>query len=81
MIPYLCPEMRETQKAALHKVVKTPLVYTTVALRNWRAFHKLGIAGVTAPGQLPHLVQPQLAGGHRRLIGPSARPTSRSSST
>jgi spermidine dehydrogenase len=50
MIPYLCPEMGETQKSALHKVVKTPLVYTTVALRNWRAFHKLGIAGVTAPG-------------------------------
>ncbi|HEY1449298.1 MAG TPA: NAD(P)-binding protein, partial [Caulobacteraceae bacterium] len=50
MIPYLCPEMAETQKAALHKVIKTPLVYTTVALRNWRAFQKLGIANVTAPG-------------------------------
>jgi spermidine dehydrogenase len=50
MIPYLCPEMGETQKAALHKVVKTPLVYTTVALRNWKAFAKLGVANVTAPG-------------------------------
>ena len=50
MIPYLCPEMPAPQKAALHELVKTPLVYTSVALRNWTAFHKLGISGVTAPG-------------------------------
>lgn len=50
MIPYLCPELPETQKAALHKVVKTPLVYTSVALRDWTAFQKLGISSVTAPG-------------------------------
>jgi spermidine dehydrogenase len=50
MIPYLCPEMAETQKAALHKVVKTPLVYTSVAIRNWTAFQKLGISGAYAPG-------------------------------
>jgi spermidine dehydrogenase len=50
MIPYLCPEMPDTQKAALHKVVKTPLVYTSVAIRNWTAFQKLGISGAYAPG-------------------------------
>ena len=50
MIPYLCPELPPEQKAALHKVVKTPLVYTTVALRNWTAFQKLGVDSVTAPG-------------------------------
>lgn len=50
MIPYLCPELPETQKAALHKVVKTPLVYTSVALRDWTAFQRLGISSVTAPG-------------------------------
>ena len=50
MIPYLCPEMPEPQKAALHYLVKTPLVYTTVALRNWRAFKTLGISNVYAPG-------------------------------
>jgi spermidine dehydrogenase len=49
MIPYLCPELPEAQKAALHKIVKTPLVYTSVALRNWTAFQTLGIASVTAP--------------------------------
>ena len=50
MIPYICPEMPEVQKTALHELVKTPLVYTSVALRNWKAFHKLGITGVRAPG-------------------------------
>jgi spermidine dehydrogenase len=50
MIPYICPQLPEAQKAALHKVVKTPLVYTTVALRDWTAFHKLGVSSVSAPG-------------------------------
>jgi spermidine dehydrogenase len=50
MIPYLVPELPADQKAALHKLIKTPLVYTSVALTNWRAFHKLGIRAVEAPG-------------------------------
>jgi spermidine dehydrogenase len=50
MIPYLCPELPERQKAALHQLVKTPLVYTNVALRNWRSFQELGISRVYAPG-------------------------------
>ena len=50
MIPYLCPELPEAQKAALHELVKTPLVYTTVALRNWTAFSKLGVAMIYCPG-------------------------------
>jgi spermidine dehydrogenase len=50
MIPYLCPELPSAQKDALHKVIKTPLVYTSVALRNWQAFHKLGAYRVYAPG-------------------------------
>jgi spermidine dehydrogenase len=50
MIPYLCPELPEAQKAALHKLIKTPLVYTTVALRNWEAFDKLKVSRVYAPG-------------------------------
>jgi spermidine dehydrogenase len=49
MIPYLCPELPETQKAALHSLVKTPLVYTSVALRNWQAFHRLKVQQVYAP--------------------------------
>jgi spermidine dehydrogenase len=37
MIPYLCPELPAAQKDALRYLVKTPLVYTSVAIRNWRA--------------------------------------------
>jgi spermidine dehydrogenase len=50
MIPYLCPELPEQQKAALHYASKIPLVYTSVALRNWQAFKSLRIAQVYAPG-------------------------------
>jgi spermidine dehydrogenase len=50
MIPYLSPELPEAQKAALHELVKTPLVYTSVALRNWHSFDKLKIREVYAPG-------------------------------
>jgi spermidine dehydrogenase len=50
MIPYLCPELPEPQKQALHALIKTPLVYTTVALRDWTAFQKLKVATIEAPG-------------------------------
>jgi spermidine dehydrogenase len=50
MIPYLCPELPEPQKQALHSLVKTPLVYTSVALRNWQAFERLKLYRVYAPG-------------------------------
>ncbi len=50
MIPYLCPELPKAQRDALHSMVKIPLVYTTVALANWRAFHTLGVYDVYAPG-------------------------------
>jgi len=50
MIPYLCPELPAAQKDALRYLVKTPLVYTSVAIRNWRAFMALGVHEIYAPG-------------------------------
>jgi spermidine dehydrogenase len=50
MIPYLCAELPEKQKDALHYAVKIPLIYTSVALRNWRPFKALGIARIYSPG-------------------------------
>ena len=50
MIPYLCPELPDSQKEALLYLVKAPLVYTHVALRNWTAFEKLGVRQFVAPG-------------------------------
>ncbi len=49
-IPSLCEELPEKQKQALKYGVKIPLVYTTVAIQNWKAMHKLGLRGVSAPG-------------------------------
>lgn len=50
MIPYLCPELPDKQKEALAYLVKAPLVYTHVAIRNWTSFQKLGVHQVVAPG-------------------------------
>jgi spermidine dehydrogenase len=50
MIPYICPELPEKQKEAMAYLVKTPLVYTHVALRNWTSFSKLGVHQIVAPG-------------------------------
>ncbi|HKE08816.1 MAG TPA: FAD/NAD(P)-binding protein [Candidatus Acidoferrum sp.] len=49
MIPYICPELPEAQKDALAYLVKAPLVYTHVAIRNWTAFDRLGIHQIVAP--------------------------------
>jgi spermidine dehydrogenase len=49
MVPHLCPELPESQRAALRSVVKTPLVYASVAVRSWRAFAQLGVRSVYAP--------------------------------
>jgi spermidine dehydrogenase len=50
VIPFLCPELPQAQKDALHYLVKVPLVYASVGIRNWTSFQKLGIQGVLAPG-------------------------------
>lgn len=49
-IPFLCPDLPEAQKEALHYLVKIPLVYTSVGIRNWTSFQKLGIHNVSSPG-------------------------------
>jgi spermidine dehydrogenase len=48
-IPLIIPELPAKQKEALAYGVKGPLVYTSVAIRNWTAFQKLGIRRVNAP--------------------------------
>jgi spermidine dehydrogenase len=50
MIPYICPDLPSKQKEGLSYLVKTPLVYTHVALRNWQAFANLGVRQIVAPG-------------------------------
>ena len=57
MIPYLCPQLPEKQKEALRYLVKVPLVYTNVALSNWRAFLALGVSRIYCPGSFHSSVQ------------------------
>jgi spermidine dehydrogenase len=49
MIPYICRELPDRQKEALSYLVKAPLVYTHVALRNWVPFAKLNVHHIVAP--------------------------------
>jgi spermidine dehydrogenase len=50
MIPYICPELPDKQREALSYLVKEPLVYTHLALRNWTAFARLNVHHIVAPG-------------------------------
>jgi spermidine dehydrogenase len=50
MIPYICPDIPAEQSKALSYLVKMPLVYTHVALRDWEPFAKLNVHHIVAPG-------------------------------
>lgn len=50
IIPYLCPELPEKQKAAMHACVKIPIVYGTVQIRDWRALKAQGVGYTYCPG-------------------------------
>jgi spermidine dehydrogenase len=50
VIPFLCPDLPDAQKEALHYLVKVPLIYASVGIRNWMNFQKLGIQNVSSPG-------------------------------
>jgi spermidine dehydrogenase len=68
MIPYICPELPAKQKESLSYLVKAPLVYTHVAIRNWTSFQKLGIHHITAPGAYHNYVAldfPVSLGGYK----------------
>ncbi|HVU19692.1 MAG TPA: FAD-dependent oxidoreductase [Rhizomicrobium sp.] len=67
-IPYIVPDMPDAQKAALHALVKSPLVYCNVALKNWKAFHSAGVERVMVPSgyfSMFNLSQPVNIGAYR----------------
>ena len=73
MIPFLVPELPAPQKEALQYGVKVPLVYTSVAVTNWRAFEQLGLASVSSPGMYHtsvRLEQPTIIGDYRPPVAP-----------
>jgi len=50
VIPHLCPEMPQSQRAVLSSALRAPLVYTNVLIRNWTSFVKLGLRRASCPG-------------------------------
>ena len=56
VIPHICEQLPDQQKQALSSAAKVPLLYTNVAIRNWKAFQKLGASSICAPsGYHSHL--------------------------
>jgi len=49
MIPHLCAEMPEAQRQAIGYAEKVPLVYMSIAIRNWRAFRERGFGSFYVP--------------------------------
>ncbi len=49
VIPHICEQLPDNQRQALSSAAKVPLLYTNVAIRNWKAFQKLGASSIYAP--------------------------------
>ncbi|PZG21874.1 NAD(P)/FAD-dependent oxidoreductase [Nonomuraea aridisoli] len=49
MIPYIAPDFSPEQRAAGREAVKYPLLYVNIALTNWRAWQRLGVANIGFP--------------------------------
>jgi spermidine dehydrogenase len=52
IIPSICPQLPEVQKAALKQCVKRPLLVVNVLLRNGLALQKSGVSAAYLPGRL-----------------------------
>jgi len=50
VIPALCPELPAGQREALGIPVKSPILYTSVALNNWQSWKNLGVGAVVGSG-------------------------------
>jgi spermidine dehydrogenase len=78
IIPHLCPELPSAQAEAIAKAVKIPLVYISIAVRNWKPFETLGYHHLTVPRanilQSVGLDFPVSMGGYRYTQSPD-RPT------
>jgi spermidine dehydrogenase len=56
MIPHIVSGLPEEQAAALRLQSKSPLQYTSVGLRNWRAMKEMGIGLAMSPGNMHQVV-------------------------
>ncbi len=68
VIPHICRDLPDHQREALAKMVKSSILYTNVALRNWQPWKKLGVGALLNPGSyfvISHLDYPVDFGGYR----------------
>ena len=75
MVPHIVSDLPEKQATALSEQLKSPLVYTSVGLRNWRAFKEQGIGLAMSPGnthQTLFIDFPVSLGGYQHTEGPDA---------
>lgn len=75
IIPHIVSGLPEKQAAALRLQAKSPLQYTTVGLRNWRAMKELGIGLAMSPGNMHQAVLmdfPVSMGGYEYTKTPDA---------
>jgi len=56
MIPHIVSDLPKKQEAALRLQTKTPLQYTTVGLKNWKAMKEMGIGLAMSPGNMHQAV-------------------------
>ncbi|MEM7431503.1 MAG: NAD(P)-binding protein [Pseudomonadota bacterium] len=73
MLPAICPEIPDQQGEALRRLVKSPIIYTTVLLNNWRAFERLNVGSFVSPGAYyvsTSLDFPVSMGGYKFSSGP-----------
>ncbi len=74
MIPHIVSGLPEEQDAALRLQTKSPLLYTTVGLRNWRAFKEMEIGLAMSPGNMHQAVLmdfPVSMGGYEYTKSPN----------
>jgi spermidine dehydrogenase len=73
ILPFIVPTLPDEQKKALHYASKVPMQYTSVLLRNWEPFRRLGVSEIHAPnGYHPDVMldTPLTIGGYDTLLDP-----------
>lgn len=75
IIPFLCNEVPDEQREAIGYASKVPLVYISIAVRNWSAFDRLGLNSLYVPrAELMHsfgMDFPVSMGGYEYARDPS----------
>jgi spermidine dehydrogenase len=72
-IPYIVPEMSKEQSDALHLNVKAPLVYTNVAVRNWKPWVNLKVHDIYPVSSFHSRIKldfPIVMGGYSSALTP-----------